>query len=391
MKTLPDNPNLDHLRRQAKDLLAGLRDSRPDATLADAQAGLAEQYGFRTWADLKAEVDRMQGHGDVADPTLAAKIADRFGLGRVTGAMRSVARPDEVGRLWSLETDRGRWVARTVDDVYPVTDGEDNTRFQDAAAKAGVALPAPVRSETGAPVEPIGDNQWRVYVWRHSGPPLAAPVNATVTREVGRILAVLHALRFPVAEICPWNLVRLTDTSWAELADHAAARGKTWAPVLTAAVSTLDKLASLTTGAANEDPILGHNNLNPGNVRLGADSDLVITGWEHATGIPPSWELAMVLKNWTVDPNGEVNPVGARALVAGYQAETGMRPQLELDSFHGAATGLLNYVSGQIHVALAATTADDQRYADRDVHHLLTHLPTRTTYEQILDAALTGQ
>jgi hypothetical protein len=29
MKTLPDNPNLDHLRRQAKDLLAGLRDSRP--------------------------------------------------------------------------------------------------------------------------------------------------------------------------------------------------------------------------------------------------------------------------------------------------------------------------------------------------------------------------
>jgi hypothetical protein len=29
MKTLPDNPNLDHLRRQAKDLLAGLRDSDP--------------------------------------------------------------------------------------------------------------------------------------------------------------------------------------------------------------------------------------------------------------------------------------------------------------------------------------------------------------------------
>jgi Ser/Thr protein kinase RdoA (MazF antagonist) len=390
MKTLPDNPNLDHLRRQAKDLLAGLRDARPDATLSDAQTSLAEQYGFRTWTDLKAEVDRMRGHGDVADPALAATIADRFGLGRVTGAMRSVARPDEVGRLWSLETDRGRWVARTVDDVYPVTDGEDNTRFQEAAAQAGVTLPAPVRSQTGAPVESIGNNQWRVYAWRHSGPPLAAPVNATVTRQVGRILAVLHGLRFPAAEICPWNACRLDDTSWAELADRAAALGKTWAPVLTDAVSTLDELASVTTGAVTEEPILGHNNLNPGNVRLGADGDLVITGWEHATGIPPSWELAMALKNWTVDPNGEVSPAAARALVAGYQAETGTRPRLDLDSFHGAATGLLNYVSGQVRVALAATTADDRRYADRDVQHLLTHLPTRATYEQILDAALSS-
>lgn len=43
MKTLPDNPNLDHLRRQAKDLHAGLRDSAPATSLADAQASLARQ------------------------------------------------------------------------------------------------------------------------------------------------------------------------------------------------------------------------------------------------------------------------------------------------------------------------------------------------------------
>ena len=85
MKVLPDNPNLDHLRKQAKDLLAGLRDCDPGASLADAQASLAEQYGFRTWTDLKAEVDRQQGQADVADPILAREIACRFGLGEVTG------------------------------------------------------------------------------------------------------------------------------------------------------------------------------------------------------------------------------------------------------------------------------------------------------------------
>jgi len=39
---------------------------------------------------------------------------------------------------------------------------------------------------------------------------------------------------------------------------------------------------------------------------------------------------------------------------------------------------------------MAATTAQDRRYADRDVRHLLTHLPTMATYEQVLDAALAG-
>ena len=71
MKTLPDNPNLDHLRRQAKDLLLGLRDSTPAASLADAQASLAEQYGFDSWPQLKAEVDRRQGQAELADPALA--------------------------------------------------------------------------------------------------------------------------------------------------------------------------------------------------------------------------------------------------------------------------------------------------------------------------------
>lgn len=112
MKTLPDNPNLDHLRRQAKDLLAGLRDTAPATTLADAQASLAGQYGFRTWTDLKAEVDRRQARADIADPALAGAIADRYRLGEVTGPMRSMARADEVGRQWSLETQRGRWAVR---------------------------------------------------------------------------------------------------------------------------------------------------------------------------------------------------------------------------------------------------------------------------------------
>jgi aminoglycoside phosphotransferase (APT) family kinase protein len=388
MKTLPDNPNLDHLRRQAKDLLAGLRDCDPDASLADAQASLAEQYGFGSWTDLKAEVDGRQGQADVADPALARRIATRFGLGEVIGPMRSVSRSDEIGRRWSLETDRGRWAPRTVDDVFPVTDGEGNTRFQEAAARAGVLLPAPVRSRFGAVVEVIEGNQWRVYEGLRCGPPLAAPVSATITRAVGDILATIHGLRFPVDGICPWNSMRFATLSWAELADVAAAKGAGWAPVLAAAVPTLVGLHSVGDGGTTAEPVLCHNNLNPGNVRVGAGGRLVVVGWEHANGLPPEWELSIALANWAVNPNGGVNAAGARALVDGYRARAGSVPPLGLDTFRGHATGLQNYVAGQIDLALNACAEEDERYAGRNVRHLLTHLPSRATYETVLEAAL---
>jgi hypothetical protein len=388
MKTLPENPSLDHLRKQAKDLLAGLRDSSPRASLAEAQSSLAEQYGFRSWTDLKAEVDRQQGQAEVADPALARQIASRFGLGDVAGPMRSVSRPDEIGRLWVLQTSRGDWAPRTVDDVFPVTDGEDNARFQEAAAQAGIALPTPRRSRTGAVVEMIEGHQWRVCEWLHSAPPLAAPVSAAIASAVGEILAVIHALRFPVAGICPWSSMRLSTLSWPEFANLAAAREAGWAPLLAAAVPTLTGLEALGDGALTGEPVLCHNNLNPGNVRLGPHGRLIVTGWEHANGLPPEWELSAALASWAVNPNGGVNAAGARALLEGYRERAGSLPAVTLDTFRGAATGLQNYVAGQVGWALDAAGTDDERYADRSIRHLLTHLPSAETYERILEAAL---
>ncbi|HEX6357800.1 glyoxalase superfamily protein [Actinophytocola sp.] len=199
MRTLPDNPDLDHLRQQAKDLLTGLRDTDPTTSLATAQNLLARQHGFRTWTDLKAEVDRQRGGADVTDPALARAVADVYSLGAVTGPMRSLARPDDAGRQWSLETDRGRWAVRTMDTWWPIVSDEDDVALQEAAAAAGVLLPAPVRSRSGAVTESVGEHSWRVYEWAHSGPPLTAPAGSAVTREVGGILATFTGWR------CRWT------------------------------------------------------------------------------------------------------------------------------------------------------------------------------------------
>ena len=61
--SLPDNPNLDWLRKQAKRRLDELRAANPLAKLADAQFDLAKRYGFTSWRALKAHIDALSTNG----------------------------------------------------------------------------------------------------------------------------------------------------------------------------------------------------------------------------------------------------------------------------------------------------------------------------------------
>jgi ankyrin repeat protein len=54
-RELPEKPNLEFLKKQAKELLR----SRQQGKLADAQLALSKEYGFHTWADLKAHVQAL--------------------------------------------------------------------------------------------------------------------------------------------------------------------------------------------------------------------------------------------------------------------------------------------------------------------------------------------
>lgn len=56
-RDLPPRPNLDHLKKQAKELLQTLKQQDPDAQLADAQHALAREYGFASWPRLKAHIE----------------------------------------------------------------------------------------------------------------------------------------------------------------------------------------------------------------------------------------------------------------------------------------------------------------------------------------------
>jgi len=78
MSGLPERPDLDQLRRQARELLRAavdgdpravdrLRSVSPHVTLSAAQLALAREHGFQSWTALKAEVARRRSSAAPAE------------------------------------------------------------------------------------------------------------------------------------------------------------------------------------------------------------------------------------------------------------------------------------------------------------------------------------
>jgi ankyrin repeat protein len=98
-QALPANPDLDWLRKTAKQQLAALRAARPDAKLHQAQLAVANDYGFRSWRALKAHVDGVastfNGRKRVFE---AARAGDVETVRRAFAAGFDPATPDSDGR-----------------------------------------------------------------------------------------------------------------------------------------------------------------------------------------------------------------------------------------------------------------------------------------------------
>ena len=68
---LPTHPNLDHLKKQAKDVLRVFKRQKPRWKLADAQLAIARGYGFVNWPSLKMQVEKIRHEQRPTVPTSA--------------------------------------------------------------------------------------------------------------------------------------------------------------------------------------------------------------------------------------------------------------------------------------------------------------------------------
>ena len=110
--SLPANPSLEHLKREAKERLVIIRTHAPEAQLSDAQFALARDYGFSSWRELVAKV--RQAGGDLA----ACAGFYRFDPALIQNQCFEILCSD--GRLWLERTGGVR---------LELTEREDGTFF----------------------------------------------------------------------------------------------------------------------------------------------------------------------------------------------------------------------------------------------------------------------
>jgi hypothetical protein len=387
MRSLPQSASVDHLRRQAKDLLVLLRHSQPSVTLTEAQAAVAREYGYDSWPQLKAAAERQHAAAtDIAAAELVDALVQHYGLGRATGPMRRVQRT-WAGHVWELEASGGRVTFTELFDYVRPEDMEVEAGLVERAITAGIRAPTPIRSGAGAVIAQVDGVNWRAHSWVRLGPAPTKPPAPGTASAAGRVLARLHALALPAPRpVVRWLTHRRPERAWLALVDEARRQGVVWADALAAAVP-----AFLTLDAVRDDrdpnarAILSHASLSPDVVRIAGRDEIVVTGWEHASAIPADWELGDALRSWSQGSDLELGAAAARSLLAAYRELADAPDELQLTMFASSVNAVLNWIATRVEIALSCEDEERRALAARSLPALLEDPISLTKIERLID------
>jgi ankyrin repeat protein len=118
---LPDRPNLEYLKKLAKEKLQDLQRAEASARLADAQLAVAREHGFASWRKLRAHLDALRPPGE---PSGRAGLPQE----QIEEFYGAINRDDEatVERMLSVEPELVN--ARHPDGTTPLLAAADRNR-----------------------------------------------------------------------------------------------------------------------------------------------------------------------------------------------------------------------------------------------------------------------
>lgn len=249
----------------------------------------------------------------------AAAVAARYDLGVPLREPRYADR-GELGRIWRLDTERGRWAVKEL--LHPVAeaDAAADVAFQYAAAASGVPLPRPVLTRDGHVVLPGTEAAspfptLRVYEWVDLLP------GVTVTAgDLGAMTARLHHVRHPPAgAVSAWFAEPLGEPAWRGLIEAGRRAGARWADPLGRRLAQLLAVDELIRPTDPARVWTCHRDVNAENLRRRRRGDVVVLDWENSGPLAPERELAAIL----VDIAAEASVGQAATAYAAYLAADG--------------------------------------------------------------------
>ncbi len=178
-RQLPSKPNLEHLKSQAKDLLDAHHRGEPEAftrirasvpafahmsdealarapfALHDAQSAIAREYGFASWAELRALVSAAQGAAPSAAPDDDPAVADA--RSEAIARMISAAKlpPEAEAAIREALSRRGASAAVPTPCTVPVLPLRNALAFPGAVIPIDINRPTTIRAiETALTSQP---------------------------------------------------------------------------------------------------------------------------------------------------------------------------------------------------------------------------------------------
>ncbi|MDH3032061.1 DUF3471 domain-containing protein [Methylobacterium fujisawaense] len=136
-KALPERPNLEYLRNEAKARLKTLRVSDPTAQLSEAQKEVARKYGFSSWRRLRAEVQKLTGRTNAESAAdKVVRLAAEQALPRKAISIDSKTLDQFVGfyelapkSIFAIERDEDGLIARLTGQTFYSLLAESSTKF----------------------------------------------------------------------------------------------------------------------------------------------------------------------------------------------------------------------------------------------------------------------
>ncbi|GAA2760957.1 phosphotransferase enzyme family protein [Actinopolymorpha rutila] len=305
------------------------------------------------------------------------------GDGRLTPVARGA-----MGRIWRLSLPGRDYAVKELFWGFDEAAVVREASLRDAAAAAGVASPANLRTVDGRyvctlPAE-LGGADVRVFSWVEGRPVEAGEPG--VIRWVGHTLGVLHGLRHSYADVDPdpWHDQVPTPEQWDALLVKGKADQRPWAPLLEQRIPLLNTLCAQVKPADRSALIYSHLDFQPQNVFIDGSGRHVLLDWEDAGPSMPDRVLAGVLTTWCTD-DGVVYADRVREFLRAYRQAGGHGRVTGMEAFSANLAGYLNYVSAQASFSLDHEQAADMReYADREAEGALVNPSPTELFGEVL-------